>query len=521
MIYIFQITSVAAFLLLLNYHMHMFQLNSYSIIEEKRFIKENIYPIIGRVLGTIISIFILVMGNFFLNIKVALVISIILNIFEIMGNFPSKNVKIPLRYTNRVIRMMVTSTIIYILIFTFSFLYLRTLFPIIIQILSILTPLIILFSNAINRPIENSINQGYIREATDKIATMTNLIVIGITGSYGKTTMKIILDKLLSEDYNTLKTPYNYNTTLGVVITIREYLSPLYNIFICEMGAKKLGEIEEICNIVHPRIAVLTSIGPMHLESFGSMENIEKTKFELIDSTSKSGGKAFLNYDDETIRNHKTPEMDIISYGIENENADYRPFDIKTTSMGSTFKLKFPGDDEVYTLSTKLLGRHNVLNLAGGIAVAHNMGVDKATIIRRCKLISSPKHRLELKQTSFGLMIDDAYNSNPSGAKAALEVLNEFDMVKILVTPGMVELGEKEYQLNYEFGEQASKVCDKIILVGKGRTKPLQDAIKKSDFDMKNLIICDTVNQAIGIISNMKFDKDKIVLFENDLPDNY
>lgn len=521
MIYLFIFTSFLAFIMLLNYHMHMFQLNSYSIIEEKRFIKTTIYPLVGRVLGTIISIIFFLFSLFFLPLKISLIIAIIMNIFEILGNKPSKDVKIPLKYTKRVVRMFITSVIIYIAFSILSYLFLKEIFPIIIEFLFILTPLIIIIANFINRPIENSINQGFIREATDKISSMTNLIVIGITGSYGKTTMKTILGKLLSEDYNTLITPHNYNTTLGVVITIRNYLSPLHEIFVCEMGAKKLGEIKEIADIVHPRIAVLTSLGPMHLESFGSMENIEKTKFELIEATKKSGRKAYLNYDNEIIRNHKIEDIDVISYAVDYKDANFVPFDIKTTSSGSIFKMKFPNSDEIYTFETKLLGKHNVLNLAGAIAVCYGLDISIDTLIRRTKLVDPPEHRLQMKKSSFGYMIDDAYNSNPSGAKAALDCLKEFDMTKVLVTPGMVELGEKEYELNYKFGEEATKVADKIILVGKNHTKPLQDAINKSNFDKKNLIIADTVIQAIDILNNMKTDKEIIALFENDLPDNY
>lgn len=518
--YLFLITNTFVYILLLIYHMHMFQLNSYSLVEEKRFLLENFYPNLGRVLGSIISFILLIIGFLFNIEKTMLILAVLLNIFEILGNKPAKTSKISLKYTPRVMRMMVTSGVVYVGIFLLLGLFAKKYLYILLQSTHMIVPFIIILSNIINRPLEKSINNGYISDAMDKISSMTSLIVIGITGSYGKTTMKTILEKLLSEDYNVLATPYNYNTTLGVVITIREYLSPLHEIFICEMGAKKNGEIKEICDIVHPRYGVLTSIGPMHLESFKTMKNIENTKFELIDSLGNKG-KAFLNYDDEIIKSHKDIKCDIVPYALENSQGDFVPFNIKTTDKGSTFDMKFPEKDDMYTFRTKLLGKHNVLNLSGGIAVAYNLGVKIDTLILRTRLIDPPPHRLELKRTGFGLMIDDAYNSNPAGSKAALEVLAQFDLCKILVTPGMVELGEKEDKLNYEFGKEATKVCDYIILVGKNQTKSIQKALKDEEFSKKKLYVVDKVEQAISLCESIKAPKGKIALFENDLPDNY
>ena len=137
-------------------------------------------------------------------------------------------------------------------------------------------------------------NRWYINDAKKIIKNCPDLLVIGITGSFGKTSVKYFLDELLSVKYNVLKTPGNFNTTLGVVKTIRSSLRATHDIFLCEMGAKNIGDIKEICDIVHPKMGIITSVGEMHLESFKSIENVRKTKFELADSLPENG-KIFLN----------------------------------------------------------------------------------------------------------------------------------------------------------------------------------------------------------------------------------
>ena len=128
------------------------------------------------------------------------------------------------------------------------------------------------------------------------LQSCSNITVIGITGSYGKTSVKFYLNKLLSAKYNVLMTPESFNTPLGVVKTIRTSLKATHEIFICEMGAKNINDIKEICDIVHPKHGVITSIGPQHLESFKTVENVVKTKFELADAIDKNG-MVFLNYE--------------------------------------------------------------------------------------------------------------------------------------------------------------------------------------------------------------------------------
>jgi len=515
MIYIFIISNISAFISLLIYHTHIFQLNSYNEIEENNWLRENYYPILGRNLGLIISALFIFIFSFKFQVA-GLIIATILNILTAILN-REKNSKIPLKYTNRVKRMLFTVCIMYIIMLLFLIIGHNFLYFAVLEIICMITPYMLLLSNTINKPVEKHINDGFINDAKRKINSMNNLTVIGVTGSYGKTSVKHILGKLLSKDYNVLITPGNYNTTLGVVITIREHLSPIHDIFVCEMGAKSLGEIKEICDIVNPRYGIITSIGMQHLETFLSLDNIITTKFELAEALPDSG-TVFLNYDNEYIVNHHI-NKNTISYAVDNKNSNFVPYDLQVDENGSSFKLNI--DNTPALFKTKVIGKHNVLNITGCIAVAHELGVDTSTLIQRVAQLEQVEHRQQIIKKDFGLIIDDAYNSNPSGAKSALDTLSMFDMTKIVVTPGMIELGDKQYELNKEFGKQIADVADYIILVGKKQTLPIQDGIKEKNYDEKNLFIEESMQKALSLAYTLKTDKQKAILIENDLPDNY
>ena len=258
-------------ILLLLFYMHMFQLNSYFFKKYANWMKVNIKKVLIRSIGVLIPILLLLINNNVMNIISAIILAI-----SIIANIPKRKSKIPLKYTNRVIRMFITQAILIIAIYVFSNNYITM------GLLNIIAFCLCVIANIINYPIEYGIRKYYINDAKKILKNMPNLIVIGVTGSYGKTSVKNFLVKTLSAKYEVLTTPKNYNTTMGVIKTIREELKPIHQIFVCEMGATKLGDIKEICDIVNPKFGVITSIGPQHLESFKTIDNIIKTKFELI-----------------------------------------------------------------------------------------------------------------------------------------------------------------------------------------------------------------------------------------------
>lgn len=370
----------------------------------------------------------------------------------------------------------------------------------------------------INKPIEKSIRRGFCKKAKAKLKDIPGLKVVGITGSYGKTSTKYIVNTILSQKYNTLMTPESYNTTMGVVRTINEKLTPIHQLFVCEMGAKYVGDIKEITDIVNPEYGILTAIGPQHLDTFKSLDNVRKTKLELVDSL-PDDGIAFVNWEDENIRNSKITK-NMVKYGLS-KDADYYAENIDITERGSSFDVVIPGKESI-RIRTRLLGSLNILNIVGAVAIADKLGLTADEIKMGAKYIRPVTHRLELKQNPNGSMIiDDAYNSNIKGAKMALEVLKSFEHRKrILITPGIVELGDKMSEINQELGRCAAESSDFIILVGAAQAIPIYNGIKEKGYPESKVFIAKNLQEALSKMNEI-ITKDSVVLLENDLPDNY
>lgn len=382
---------------------------------------------------------------------------------------------------------------------------------------SLITPIFTIIIWLITHPIEKAVSNWYINDAKKILKSHKNLTVIGITGSYGKTTTKFILNRILSEKFNTVCTPQSFNTPMGVVRTVRGNIKPQTQIFVCEMGAKNVGDIKEICDIAHPDYAIITSVGEQHLETFKSVDNVFKTKFELADAVTKKGGITLANLDSQGIKERQGNRTDVICFG---EGTNYRAENIVCGADGTTFELCLDGT--TFTVSTRLLGLHSVSDILAAAALAHILGVGENDIKFAIGSLKPTEHRLELKNyTNGSLLIDDAYNSNPEGCLEAVRVLGSFEgRRKILVTPGLIELGSREYDCNYALGLEATKHCDVIILVGRERSKPMMDAISTTDFDKNNVYVVSSFKEATEIYNPM-LNGESVVLWENDLPDNY
>ncbi len=367
------------------------------------------------------------------------------------------------------------------------------------------------------KPVEKAVSNYYINDAKKLLRSLPDLKVIGITGSYGKTGTKYILSRILSEKFNVLHTPESFNTPMGVVRTVRSSLRADTELFIAEMGAKKKGDIKEICDIVHPDYAIITSVGPQHLDTFGSIDTVASTKFELAAAIEEKGN-VFANGDNEIIKN-KAEGTAIRLYGTDPTLPFYAE-NLRGGRGGNSFDMVLSG--ERISVSTKLLGRHNVQNILAASALAFTLGVPLKDIAFAISRLTPVEHRLEMKSSVMGsLLIDDAYNANPEGSLEAVRVLGSFEgMKKVIITPGLVELGEKEYECNRALGSAAATVCDKIILVGKKRSLPLADGVREAGFNEDNLFVADSFKNAMEIYSGFA-DSNTVVLLENDLPDNY
>ena len=438
----------------------------------------------------------------------------------------SKESKKPLKITARVWRIIATGSILMLLIAGLGSFFLGANGLMLLSQIAgwlltfnLFAYVVMLLANEINKPMENSIRLGFINDARRIVKESPSLDVIGVTGSYGKTSTKHALNAILSEQFNTLMTPESYNTPMGITITIRNYLKPIHSKFIAEMGAYKVGEINELCEIAYPKYGVLTSVGPQHLETFKTIDNVKQTKFELIEYLPEDG-IGFINIDDENIRdyyeNKFSGKCTVYTYGIERE-ADYRAGDIVGSEKGTTFNVTFR-DGSVHQFQTKLLGRHNIYNTVASIALGNELGipVEKMKVaVRKMKPVT---HRLELRRNGNFTIIDDAFNSNPVGSKMALEVLGQMNGKRIVLTPGMVDLGTAQYELNKAFGTYMKDTCDHVILVGKKQTEPIQEGLKEVGFPEERVTVAENLTEAFKVMYEV-VEPGAFVLIENDLPE--
>ncbi len=512
----------AALVFSLTRQMQMFQQNSYFPSRYIAWLKENekrgfFYRIAFFVLYALLAL---------KNGEAVLVLSAALLIYTLVSVIKSirlqKKAIIPLKFTARVKRTYAVLCVLAFLMAAVQFLLLKNgdYWALSVNVLFAIFPYMTVFLLwALLYPVEKAITKHYLKDAKRILASYGGrLKVIGVTGSFGKTGTKMILTAMLKEKYNVLTTPKNFNTTMGVVRTVREYLEPQTEIFVCEMGAKKTGDIKEICDLVHPDLGLITTVGPQHLDTFGDVSNVFSTKFELFDSVKEKGGDLFTCGDCEEIKNNAAG-MDVIFYGT-NKDYDFYADNVVCSARGETFDLHLKG--ETVEITTKLLGNHNVQNIVGAAAVAYSLGVTPAQIKFAVSRLTAPEHRLEIKRYANGsTLIDDAYNSNPVGCLEACRVLAHFaPMKRVIITPGLVELGEEEYKHNRRLGEVAAECADVIILVGIKRSEPIKEGSLSAGFDQNNLFVEATFMDAYNKFLEFA-DQNTAVLIENDLPDNY
>lgn len=371
-------------------------------------------------------------------------------------------------------------------------------------------------------PVEKHIAGKYRKDAQRILATMPDLKIIGITGSFGKTSTKHYLHRILSEKYDVLMTPGSFNTPMGVIRTIREHLKPYNEIFICEMGAKQKGDVKEICELVRPEMGIITAVGPMHLETFKSIDNVQSTKFELADALPQDG-LIVVNNDFEYCANRAVDNVETIRYAVVNtDNVDYRTSEIKYTPAGTEFTITGPSGIRL-TLNTKLIGECNISNLMAAAITALRLGVEPERIKYAVSQIEQVEHRLNVKRTAGGVtIIDDAFNSNPEGSRMAVEALSRFTGGRrIIVTPGMIELGDKQYELNKALGKHIASGVDIAVVVGQYNRQAILDGINSAGKLPDNSVVpVDSFNEAQKFLATFLQSGDT-VLYENDLPDTF
>lgn len=528
--YLIVIYTVCGIYMLLNFKrdIHMLQQNSYRIKRYYHWLENGDLWSAWRLVD--VALLLLLFSTLLQPSGAALVIGIAA-LVKICFIFTRKSKK-PLVFTKRVWRIysltgiLAAAAFVATAVCTQSASYAGFYNPIclalgVLLILTIFSWAVVVIAVWLLKPVEKTINQKYYDEAASILRSMTDLKVIGITGSYGKTSTKHYLNRILSEKYDVLMTPGSYNTPMGVIRTIRELMKPYNQVFICEMGAKQKGDVKEICDLVHPTAGIITAVGPMHLETFKSLANVQATKFELADAI-PADGLVVINNDFEACAERKVTNTNALRYAVSHpDGSDYRAEDVRYTPQGTTFTVVGP-DGFRLELTTRLVGESNIANLLGAVVMALYMKVPEERIRYAVAAIEQVEHRLNIKQTPGGVtIIDDAFNSNPIGSKMAVDVLSHFtDGRRIIVTPGMIELGDEQFNLNRELGAYIGGKVDIAIIVGAYNREALEKGVRSTDFNTENLYIVESFAESQKLLAGL-LRRGDTVLYENDLPDTF
>lgn len=425
-------------------------------------------------------------------------------------NFSNKT---PLVFTHRVLRLFAGNFVIKLLILLLFFGFVRVFWADFVFIICMLifSPMIVVATFAIMQPIENLIKKRFIQKAKKKLKSCV-CKTVAITGSYGKTSTKNILYQILKQDFDVCASPKSFNTPMGVCKTILEQLKETDDFLIVEFGARRLGDIDELAKMVGVDFGIITPLGSCHLETFGSLENIENAKFELCENT-----KNAVVFNGKSKGSQKLYErFDRKKYLVCKEGSFAYAKDVVCKSGGSSFTLVLDG--KTLSCSTNLLGKSNIDNIVVAAAMAYVLGQSMYGIKKGIENLQPTAHRLELIK-GFSNVIDDSYNSNFDGFIQALEVLSSFEGRKIVVSPGIVELGKAQYDTNKKVAQEVSRVADIFVIMNETNKTALTDGAMMSKKQPK-IFYANTRTQQKELLKNI-IKKGDVVLFENDLPDNF
>jgi len=383
--------------------------------------------------------------------------------------------------------------------------------PSISALIAVCCPILVDAGLFLTSPIERRISERYVTAASTRLASV-GPTVVGITGSYGKTSTKELVGYLLSQQFNVVASPASYNNRAGLTRTVLESLSDDADVLVAEIGAYRPGEIRDICRWLRPRVGVITAIGPMHLERMGSLDAIVRAKAEILENVEV----AVVNID-----HH---QMESVADAVSAQgtrvilcSAAKSSADVVVLEQGDTLEITLEGRwyHSVY-------GNPQVhpSNLASALAVGLALGVSAEALLKRTTTLPTPPHRRRISTSPAGvLVIDDTYNSNPAGARSALHLLKRVGGRgrRVVVTPGMVELGREQKIYNEEFAKLAGEIADDVLVVGYTNRSGLRRGLKGTT---ANVTCVRTRDDAVAWV-RANCSAGDAVLYENDLPDVY
>jgi UDP-N-acetylmuramoyl-tripeptide--D-alanyl-D-alanine ligase len=375
----------------------------------------------------------------------------------------------------------------------------------------VFTPHLMDVALLITRPIERRIGRKYVRQAQEKLERIRP-VVVAVTGSYGKTSTKEYIRHLLSGDHQVVASPASFNNTQGLARAINEHLVPGTHVFVAEMGAYGPGEIAEMCSWIKPSIGVITAIGPVHLERFRTLERTAKSKAEILDGLETG----VLNADEPLLKPIGAAFVErggtLIRCSTKDPDAE-----VRVLSVDGGLEVRV-GGEPIGTLE----GRPGFpMNIACAVGVAMAMKTPPWLAAKLLATLPEVEHRQNVTTSPKGVVvIDDSYNSNPAGAAAALELLVRHSRAggrRVVVTPGMVEMGKLQREANREFAAQAAKTATDIVIVGRTNRRALLEGAKGGNGDVRQF----RTREDATTWARENLGPGDVILYENDLPDHY
>ncbi|MDE0235521.1 MAG: Mur ligase family protein [bacterium] len=417
-----------------------------------------------------------------------------------------RGVSSPLVWTKRLVRVAITTAVLMVAVLAWSAGAGRAGIA---AIGLVVMPIIVDAALAINLPLERALSEKWVTEAAGRLTRVAPRVV-AITGSYGKTSTKLYLAHLLEGRARVVASPASFNNRLGLARAINERLSPGTEVFIAEMGTYGPGEIAEMCTWIPPEVAVITAIGPVHLERMRTEERILAAKREIL----APGATAVIGID-----------YTGLSRLAESESLGGRRV-IRCSGGGRPGAVTVdPGSGEVKVEGSPIgeidLRIHHPLNVAAAVGAVVALGLDPGEVAPRLGTLPSPDHRLATVVNERGITVmDDTFNANPEGARAALGRLGERSSTggkRVVVTPGLVEMGPRRRLENRALGEAASRAATHLLVVGRTNRRALLEGARKGE---ARVLVLDNRLQAVRW-ARANLDRGDTILYENDLPDHY
>ena len=362
---------------------------------------------------------------------------------------------------------------------------------------------------AINRPLERAMNQKWVKEAARRLGEVAPTVV-AITGAYGKTSTKLYLAHLLAGNKRVMASPASFNNRMGLARAINERLSAGTEIFVAEMGTYGPGEIAELCSWIPPDVAVITAIGPVHLERMRTEDHILACKSEIL----TPGATAVLGVDHPGLSRLAESEAQNGRRVIRCSGAE---------AGGEVWVNPHSGEVRV---EGNLIGKidlrfHHPLNVAAAVGAVSALGMDPNQVAGLLGTLPSPEHRLATMVNERGVTVmDDTFNANPAGASAALHRLVEHSPPggkRVVVTPGLVEMGPRRRIENRALGRAASQAATHLLVVGRTNRR---DLLAGATEGSASVLVLENRLQAVRW-TRANLDRGDTILYENDLPDHY